>query len=153
MKKPLKTINILFFVLTSIVLFSCNNQESKNVDVNDTTEIIQTALTDRSFLKDHIVAKTDTLFFLKSKNFNKQWPVESKYFKILYIPDTEDARTVLGPKGKQDTRIRIGIPEFNIGKDTASIVLFNFGYNVEYLLKLKKENKIWKIVNSSRRIY
>ncbi len=37
--------------------------------------------------------------------------------------------------------------------DTASIVLFNFGYNIEYHFNLKKENNTWKIVKHNILMY
>jgi hypothetical protein len=146
MLKSNKNFALIFILLNTIALFSCTNRDSKNRNTNDTTAVIQAALNNRSFLKDHIVAKSDTLYFLKSKNYTSGWPTESTYFKIIYIPDTEDAKSINMPSGKLDSRIRIGIPKLTIGADTASVVLYNFGYNAEYHFSLKRENEIWNVI-------
>ncbi|MDP9047574.1 MAG: hypothetical protein M3N14_05510, partial [Bacteroidota bacterium] len=88
------------------------------------------------------------VYIIKSKYYNQFWPAKANLFTIIYINDSEKARTPNKYGKIGDKRIRIGVPVFKVAADTAEIVLYNFNFHSEITFNLKKRNNEWSIVKA-----
>jgi hypothetical protein len=133
-----------FFLLIVLSCVSCRKSEDKFLSANDTTAIFNTILNDREFLKETI--HIDTLFFLKTKFYNKSWTKQSTYFKLLFIKDIPQAKMLnFGPNSPYDGRTRISVLKFYLKKDTVSVLMLNHGPNIFYDYNLIRKNNIWLV--------
>lgn len=111
----------------------------------DTTKIIKAVLSGKEFLIEN--PDTDTLFFLRNKFFNKDWPTSTKKFKIEYLKDMPQTRMFnIGPGFPNDSRQRLSLIKFEFKNDTARVIILEHGSNLFYDAKLLHINDSWKLI-------
>ncbi|WP_343535232.1 hypothetical protein [Pedobacter sp.] len=135
-------------LLLIVFLYSCHVNDKYGQNKVDSVNVLLTALKGKSFLKGNITY-SDSLYFLKSKFYNKGFPTASEYFTIFYIDDTPENRRLNFPGKSIDKRERYEITEFKLSFDTAHIVLYNLGVRENYEFHLKKIDNRWSITTES----
>lgn len=140
------------FSLLIALLCSCHINDKYEQNRNDTVDVLLTALKGKSFLKGNITY-SDSLFFLKSKFYNQNFPTSSAYFSLFYIEDTPKNRSLNFPGKNSDNRERYEITELTFSRDTAYIKLYNLGVRESYEFTLKKISNKWSIIKENSIIY
>lgn len=140
------------FLILIVFICSCHVNDKYEPNKEDSVNVLLTALKGKSFLKGNITY-SDSLYFLKSKFYNKDFPTASEYFTLFYIDDIPENRRLNFPGKNSDRRERYGITKFSFSKDTAHIVLYNFGVRESYEFVLKKVSNKWSIVKENPIIY
>ncbi|WP_199120516.1 hypothetical protein [Pedobacter sp. ASV28] len=134
--------------LFSILIFlicSCNVNGDYEQKTNDSVNVLLTALKGKSFLKGNITY-SDSLYFIKSKFYNKNFPAKSEYFALFYIEDKPNNKHLNFPGKNSDKRERYEIIEFKLSLDTGHIILYNLGVREKYEFYLKKTDNSWSII-------
>lgn len=142
---------IILIIALLFTISSCFYNSSTKLESNDTTSILYEVFESKSLLKDNI--ERDTLYIIKSKLFNKNYPKKTKYFDLEYIEDTPTNRVFNHPYKQKDKRLRLDITDFSYKKDTVFFSMVNCGVNKDYLFKLIKRNKKWEIVEEKINMY
>ena len=127
------------------IFFSCTTNENSKINGSDTSKIFQQILNSKIFVKDNI-ARTDSLFFLRTKYYNRSWPTQTKYFKLILINSNSQSKMVnFGENWPYDGRRRIEVLKFNVKLDTARVLMLEYGGQVFYDFILKQSGNEWKI--------
>lgn len=132
-----------------ISFFSCRIAEKKSLSSADTTAIFQQILNNKVFVKENKRKLPDTLYFLKTKYFNKSWPQKSNYFNVVFIKNTPQAIMVnFGPNSPYDNRKRISVLKFDMNKDTLRVLLLSHGDQIYFDYSLKLFKNKWEILKA-----
>jgi len=138
----------LYFMLFMGFL-SCKTSEKKTLNGADTTAVFQLILNNKVFVKENLRKSSDTLYFLKTKYFNKSWPQKSNYFNVVFIENTPQAIMVnFGPNSPYDSRKRISVLKFDMNKDTLRTLLLSHGDQIYFDCSLKLVKNKWKILKA-----
>lgn len=131
---------------------SCHVNSNREVRNNDSVEVLLSVLKSKSFLKGNL-AYSDSLYFIKSKFYKKDFPTSSEYFMLFYIDNTPENKRLNFPEKGNDKRERYEITKFSLFKDKANIALYNHGVRESYEFNLGKTGETWHILKENLVIY
>lgn len=128
----------LLYFLLFIFFSSCSPTEKKSLDGIDTAKIFQLIFDNNLFVKENQRKNSDTLYFLKSKYVNNNWPMKSKHFNIAIIDSTSQAMIVnFGPSSPYDGRRRLSVLKFSRNKDLLNVLILRHGDQIYFDCTLK----------------
>lgn len=138
------------FIFIALLFYSCTSEHTEKLSTNDSLEILNTALADRTFLQEQLShKKNDTIYFVKGRFMPQNVKLEEKYFKFIYIDSTainvRESRSFY----ERDPRVRIGIEKFHLKQDTVSLTIMNYGAKFYYAFKFEKKGQNWNLVKTS----
>lgn len=130
-----------------MALTACQNSDTRNISGKDSADILKTVLDNKDFKKE-LETKDDTVYLLKTQQYNKSWPSSTETFEVEYIEDSKENKVVnKGPGMPYDRRVRLSIPSFDKKADTVFLSVFDFGYETSYYFKLVQKANKWQIVD------
>lgn len=138
---------ILLLVIT-LIFFSCNASNDQVLNLTDSINIFKMGI-DSKLLADENSQYADTLFIIKNKNYHPGYPSFTKRFKLIYIENLEDNKTLNKSNLLIDKRERVEVTAFSSRADTTYLIIYNHGFGEGYKFKLVKKNNTWVMVSES----
>ncbi|WP_316801655.1 hypothetical protein [Pedobacter nototheniae] len=132
-------------LIVIILIFSCKFEKKDTITLSDSISIFNSCLDSKSFLKGNI-QYSDTLYIIKNKNYHKNYPTKSSYFKLYYIENVEKNKTFNLPNRYVDKRERYEITDFSKKKDTIYISFYNHGLREGFNFSFLKKKGSWTLV-------
>jgi hypothetical protein len=149
-------INKAYLFLIFFCLIACKSSIKSRTLASDTNEIITKILDDKQLFKD-LVPKPDTIFIIKTKLVNENWPVKTDKFNLSYINSDKKNEDIinLSPTSFNDNRIRIDFGKIIIQNDTAKVSfgLYEFQKFMIYDYKLAYKLSHWSIYSKTKRTH
>lgn len=147
-------VKTIYSLLVILCFATCKSEIKSQLTSKDTSEIAKTILADKRLYNDYI-DKYDTIYIIKSKIVNKNWPSETTKSKLIYIEPTKKNEDLidLSPASFYNKKARIDFGSFFLNKDTVNVSLGLYQYQKIsiYNYKLKYENTQWTIVKLNKR--
>ncbi|WCT11167.1 hypothetical protein [Mucilaginibacter jinjuensis] len=133
----------LIYVIVLWMLLGCNHKSTAINDTKDTVDLLKSVLLSKQFIRT-LTSEKDTIYILKTKFYRKSWPLQIGQHQIVYIDDNQQARTI-STYPHVDGRMRYGISDFKINKDSAVIMIWQFTTPIYIRYHFEKNTGSWKI--------
>jgi|GEM_PF-2453149 len=143
---------ILIMVLLWLCISCRYDRKDNTLRPKDSIQIFEAALNSKSFLQENM-RYSDTLYIIKSKNYHKNYPSSTNYFKLFYIEDKNENKRLNIPGQSVDKRERYEITKFIKRTDTVDLTLYNPGVRESYDYKFICIDDKWTIINEQSSVY
>ncbi|MFF5379966.1 hypothetical protein [Pedobacter suwonensis] len=148
--------NKTYLFLIFLCLIACKSSIKSRTQASDTNEVISEILDDNQ-LFNNLTAKPDTIFIIKTKLVNENWPDRTKKFNIGYINSDKMNEDIidLSPNSFNNHRIRIDFGKIFLQNDTAKVSfgIYEFQKFTIYDYKLCHKLNHWSIYSRTKRTH
>jgi len=138
----------IFLLPVIACLIACRSSIKANFSAADTSEIVNKILSDKNMTKD-LIPKQDTIYIVKAKFINRNWPIKTDSFNLIYIEPSKKNEDLidLSPSSFYDKKTKIDFGKISIKNDTAkvSIGLYKYRNVLIYDFELVNKNNKWTI--------